>query len=128
MALLDTTTPPPDDAKLPVKRRRGLRIAAWIAGSLVLLFILVIVGLGIYSTTQDFQNRVRSTLINTLQDATGGKVDLAKVQFSLMHLAVEADGLVIHGLEAIQVDNEQGSRLSSIGQLLDAVAEHQAVG
>ncbi len=99
MALLDTSTPPPEDPKPPAMRRRSLRIAAWVAGSLVTFLILLVVALGIYSTTQDFQNRVRSTLINTLQDATGGKVDLARVQFSLMHLAVEADGLVIHGLE-----------------------------
>ena len=99
MALLNTSTPPPEDTKPPAKRHRGLRIAAWIVGSLALLFVLVVVALGIYTTTQDFQSRVRSTLINTLQDATGGKVDLAKIQFNLTHLAVEADGLVIHGLE-----------------------------
>jgi translocation and assembly module TamB len=101
MTLMDAQNPPPEEnsKKTAPKGRRAFRVVAWMAASLVLLLILVVVGLGFYSTTQDFQNRVRGTLITTLEDATGGKVDLAKVQFNLMHLAVEADGLVIHGLE-----------------------------
>ncbi|AFL89455.1 hypothetical protein Terro_3237 [Terriglobus roseus DSM 18391] len=103
MALLDANNPPNDERKETTptapKKNRALRIVAWTVGSVALLVVLLVVGLGFYSTTQDFQNRVRSTLITTLEDATGGKVDLAKVQFNLMHLAVEADGLVIHGLE-----------------------------
>jgi len=99
MTLLDANTPPPDENAPTPKKSRAWRIAAWITGSVMLFLILLVVGLGIYTTTDDFQNRVRTQLIATLEDATGGKVDLAKVQFSLMHLAVEADGLVIHGLE-----------------------------
>jgi translocation and assembly module TamB len=99
MALLDANTPPPNENAPAPKKSRAWRITAWIAASVLLFVILLVVGLGIYSTTDDFQNRVRTQLIATLEDATGGKVDLAKVQFSLMHLAVEADGLVIHGLE-----------------------------
>ena len=34
-----------------------------------------------------------------LEDATGGRVELGQISFSLWHLAIEADGLVIHGLE-----------------------------
>ena len=71
----------------------------WLVGTVVVLLLLVLGGLAIYSGTQDFQNRVRSTLVSTLEESTGGKVDLAAVHFSLWHLSVEADGLVIHGLE-----------------------------
>ena len=102
MAFLDANTPPSGNSEpQPARPRRKtlLRTLAIVAASIFLLLVLLVVGLGVYSTTQDFQNRVRSTLINTLQDATGGKVDLARVQFNLRHLAVEADGLVIHGLE-----------------------------
>jgi len=102
MALLDAHTPSPQDdenKQAKAKRYGSLRLIAWIAGSFFLLVAVLLVGLGIYSTTDDFQNRVRTQLISTLEDATGGKVDLQKVQFSLWHLAVEADGLVIHGLE-----------------------------
>ena len=34
-----------------------------------------------------------------LEDATGGRVELGQISFDLWHLAIEADGLVIHGLE-----------------------------
>jgi translocation and assembly module TamB len=34
-----------------------------------------------------------------LENATGGKVELGKISFDLRHLAIEADALVIHGLE-----------------------------
>jgi translocation and assembly module TamB len=100
MTLMDANTPPPHDpTPTAAKRPRVMRAIAWIIGSLFLLLVLIVVGLGFYTTTNDFGNRVRSTLINTLQDATGGKVDLAAIHLNLLHLAVEADGLVIHGLE-----------------------------
>lgn len=101
MALIDSNTPPPDDAQTAhaARKHKGVRILLWVAGSLLLLLIVAVVGLGLYTRTADFQNRVRSTLISTLGEATGGKVDLASVHFNLLHLAVEADGLVIHGLE-----------------------------
>ena len=103
MSLL-TPDPSPDSnrsqaQKEPVRRHPVLRVLAWIATTVVVLLLLVLGGLAIYSTTQDFQNRVRTTLISTLEESTGGKVDLAAVHFRLWHLSVEADGLVIHGLE-----------------------------
>ena len=101
MALLDSNTPPPNNApQTPIARQRSRsHWLLWISASLLLLLVVIIVGLGMYTRTADFQNRVRSTLINTLQEATGGRVELAGIQFNLLHLAVEADGLVIHGLE-----------------------------
>ncbi len=38
-------------------------------------------------------------VVKVLEDATGGRVEIAKISFDLRHLAIEADGLVIHGLE-----------------------------
>ncbi len=101
MATTQSSSLPPEPPEPAVaKRRMSLsRIVAWTCGSLLLLLVLLVAGLALYSNAADFQNRVRSTLINTLQDATGGRVELSRVQFSLRHLAVEADGLVIHGLE-----------------------------
>jgi len=37
--------------------------------------------------------------VKVLEDATGGHAELAAFRFSLWHLAIEADKLVIHGLE-----------------------------
>ncbi len=87
----------------PEKRRGVLghmgRVIAWIVGSVLLLAIVVVGGFAWYSTTDDFQHRVGKQIVSVLEDATGGRVELGHLDFSLWHLAIEVDGLVIHGLE-----------------------------
>jgi translocation and assembly module TamB len=85
--------------------RRGLgghvgRVLAWVVGGLLLLVIVLVGGFAWYSTTADFQRRVGNEIVSVLETATGGRVEVGGVHFSLWHLAIEADGLVIHGLEA----------------------------
>ncbi len=88
----------------PAKPRRGLagkilRGTAWLVGSLVLLIAILLAGLSWYSTTPDFNRRVAKEVVSVLETATGGRVELGHISFDLWHLAIEADGLVIHGLE-----------------------------
>lgn len=78
---------------------RVLRIAAWVVGSLLLLVVLLGGGLAWYSTTPDFERRVGKEVVQVLEDSTGGRVELGKISLDLWHLAIEVDGLVIHGLE-----------------------------
>src|SRR5258708_20571160 len=66
---------------------------------LVVLLMVLFVGFAWYSTTDDFNRRVGRKVVNVLEDATGGRVELGRIRFDLRHLAIEADGLVIHGLE-----------------------------
>ena len=93
---------PADDA--PVKKRRSIAfhvsraMACLIAGVLVLVGA-VLGGLTWYTSTADFQRRVGGEIVTVLENTTGGRVELRGVQFSLWHLSVEVDGLVIHGLE-----------------------------
>ena len=89
-------TRPGAPRSLRVKIWRGV---AWFLGSLVLLVVVLLAGFTWYTTTADFQRRVGKEVVSVLEDATGGKVELAHIQFNLWHLAIEADGLVIHGLE-----------------------------
>ncbi len=88
----------------PVKRRSILghmsRAMAWFIGSVLALIIAVVVGLSWYTTTDDFQSRMGKKIVSVLEDATGGRVEVQGVKFNLWHLAIEVDGLVIHGLEA----------------------------
>jgi translocation and assembly module TamB len=84
----------------PVRRRRWLRVLGWIAGSVVGLVLLVVVFISWYTTTADFQRRVGGEVVSVLEDATGGRVELQHISFNVWHLAIEADGLVIHGTEA----------------------------
>jgi translocation and assembly module TamB len=78
---------------------RAARVIAWIAGGIGALLIVLIAGLALYSTTDDFQRRVANEIASVLEDSTGGRVEIGGVHFSLWHLSVEVDGLVIHGLE-----------------------------
>jgi translocation and assembly module TamB len=87
-----------------VKIRRSLsgRVGRWLGGSVIGLILLVaalFATFAWYSTTDDFGRRVRGEVVKVLENATGGKVELGKISFDLRHLAIEADALVIHGLE-----------------------------
>ncbi len=92
-----------DPAPLPAKRRSGMRraahIVAWISAGLGILILLLVGAFAWYSTTDDFQRRVGGRIASVLEDATGGRVEVGGVHFSFWHLAIEVDGLVIHGLE-----------------------------
>jgi translocation and assembly module TamB len=87
--------------KKPIRSAWSLagRIAAWIVSVPVVLTLLLAAAGAWYTTTHDFQQRVNREVVKTLEDATGGRVELHSIRFSLWHLAIEADGLVIHGLE-----------------------------
>jgi translocation and assembly module TamB len=87
-----TSTPPP-------AKRRWPRVLAWIFGSLFGLLVLIVLGISWYTTTADFQHRAGAKVVSVLEDSTGGRVELGHLSLSLWHLAIEADGLVIHGTE-----------------------------
>ncbi len=107
----DDLQPQPESApRLPVREpapetpRRSVtsRVAgviAWTAGGIGALLIVLVAGLAWYSTTGDFQRRVSREIVSVLEDSTGGRAEVAGIHFSLWHLSVEVDGLVIHGLE-----------------------------
>jgi translocation and assembly module TamB len=70
-----------------------------VGGALLLLLVLAIGGLLFYASTAHFSNFVRQRVINVLQEATGGRVEIKSLHWSLRHLAVEVNDLTIHGLE-----------------------------
>ena len=85
-----------------VKRSLAKRMGIWIGWTVAALLVLVLVMFGLfawYSKTEDFNRRVGKEVVKVLEDATGGRAELGRITFDLWHLAVEADGLVIHGLE-----------------------------
>ena len=92
---------PPKNPKSPVatkpkkKRSRILRVLF----VLLFLFIVAVVSVTWYTSTDNFQRRVGARVVSVLEDATGGRVELGHLSFSLWHLAIEADNLVIHGTE-----------------------------
>ncbi len=87
-----------------VKAERSLiarvgRGMVWTVLVVVVLAAALVAGLSWYSATPDFERRVSREVVSVLEDATGGRVELRTLHFKLWHLAIEADGLVIHGLE-----------------------------
>ena len=90
--------------EVPPKKRRSFafhisRAMAWLIGGVLALIVAAVLTFWWYSTTEDFQRRVGREIVSVLGDATGGRVEVSGVKFSLWHLAIEVDGLVIHGLE-----------------------------
>ena len=94
------TEPEHEKASTVRKRRRVLRVFGWIGLSLVGLVAVLLLVATWYTGTADFQRRVGGEVVSTLEEATGGRVELRYLSFHLWHLAIEADGLVIHGTEA----------------------------
>ena len=91
-----------EEKLVKVKRSLGGRVAhviAWIFAGVSVLLLVLVATFSWYSTTNGFNQRVGSAVVSVLENATGGRVELKQISFKLWHLAIEADGLVIHGLE-----------------------------
>jgi len=85
-----------------VQRSLATRMGRAVGWTVIAVVVLVAVLFGTfawYSTTDDFNRRVGAEVVKVLEDATGGRVELRTISFDLRHLAIEAEGLVIHGLE-----------------------------
>ena len=92
----------------PQKPRRSLRsrlrrffllhLPLAITGTAVLLALLA-TGLYFAASSAAFENAVRKRLIVSIEELTGGRVEIASFHWRLLHFEAEADGLVIHGLE-----------------------------
>ncbi len=92
----EATVKPP----APKKPRSGLRTLVYVFGALLALLILLTAGISWYATTADFQQRAGGEVVSALENATGGRVELKHLSFNPWRLAIEVDGLVIHGTEA----------------------------
>jgi translocation and assembly module TamB len=80
-------------ATKPRKLRRVLAI-------LVLVFVVLLVGLGIYLNSDSFRETVRLRVLAELRQMTGGKVELQSFTWKLSSLEFEARNVTIHGREA----------------------------
>src|SRR6476661_4967932 len=77
------------------RRRRIWKYLLW----LMLAGVLMLAGIGWFSTTESFRTLVRERLIATLERTTGGRVELGSIHVVPFHLQVEVRGLTIHGRE-----------------------------
>jgi len=75
--------------------RKGLYLKAGIGIAVLALFI----GAALYLTSSRFNDWVRSRVIERLENATGGRVEMTAFRWNLSKLELEARDLTIHGLE-----------------------------
>lgn len=78
-------------------RRR--KIAAIAAASLAGFAAIVFVAGIVMVQTDWFRDMVRSKIVAGVEDATGGKVEIASFEFDWRHLRAQVRGFVVHGLE-----------------------------
>jgi translocation and assembly module TamB len=93
---------PPKPARRGMRsrlRRFFLRHLPLAVACAVVLLALFSVGLYFVASSAAFENVVRQRLIASIEDLTGGRVEIASFHWRLLHFEAEADGLVIHGLE-----------------------------
>ncbi len=80
-----------------MSRRR--RIAAIVGGSLAGLIAIAIIAGIVIVRTDWFRNMVRTKIVSAVEDATGGRVEIASFAFDWHRLRAQVRGFVIHGLE-----------------------------
>jgi translocation and assembly module TamB len=88
-----------DEPQNEAPRRSPWRHVARVLIGVAVILVVSVALISWYATTPGFENRVRQKVITTLQDATGGRVELGTFRWNLTHLEFEADNLTIHGLE-----------------------------
>lgn len=88
------------EVQLRSSRRRYLRHVLWGGSGLALLMIAGVVGLYFWTSSSSFENIIRRRLIARINQATGGRAEIAAFHWNLLKLEVEADGVILHGREA----------------------------
>ncbi len=81
-------------------RRFFLRHLPLTVAGLVAFLAVSLTGLYFFASSARFENLVREQIVSQLETATGGRVEIASFHWNLLRLEAEADGVVIHGLEA----------------------------
>jgi len=81
-------------------RRFFLHHVPLAAAGVMVLAGLVTIGLYLWLSSAQFEGLVRNRLVAEIEQATGGRVEIASFHWRLLHLEAEAKGLVIHGNEA----------------------------
>lgn len=78
---------------------RWKRVLLWIAGGLAGVVLLAVIAALIVVQTAWFRDYVRTKIITSAEDATGGKVDIKSFSFDWTHLHARITSFVLHGTE-----------------------------
>ncbi len=91
--------PVPAEATEPKKWRRWVGHLMRGSATLLLLLVIAVVAGFWWVSSAGFEDAMRLRIIAALEDATGGRVEIAAFQWQLLNLQAEATGITIHGLE-----------------------------
>jgi translocation and assembly module TamB len=122
---------PPSPRKGRRLRRFFLRHVPLSLAALGVLLAIAVAGLYFWASSSRGEALVRERLVAWLEQATGGRVEIATFHWHLLDLEADAGGLVIHGLEApgeapyAQVENLR-VRLSVLGFLSPRILLREA--
>ncbi len=86
-----------EDSLAENRARRFTRLL--LAGVVALLLLGGAAGFVLYLRSPQFNDLVRQKVVASLEDATGGRVDLGSFHWNLARLEFEANNLSVHGLE-----------------------------
>ncbi|MGA2538605.1 MAG: translocation/assembly module TamB domain-containing protein [Terracidiphilus sp.] len=91
-------SPPPPDLRPP---RLGRRMRRFLILATCVAFIAITAPIAFYlwASSDAVQTIVRKRTVAILEQATGGRVEIASFHWHLLHLEADASGLVIHGGE-----------------------------
>jgi translocation and assembly module TamB len=81
-------------------RRFFLRHLPLTVAAVTVLLAVTLTGIYFWASSPGFENFVRRLVVVKLEAATGGRVEIGSFHWHLLSLEAEADGVVIHGLEA----------------------------
>src|SRR5271165_1966910 len=78
-------------------RRSHTRL--WIEAGIGVMLLATVVTIVWYLRSPQFEDFVRRKVVATLEDATGGRIELRSFHWNLRRLEFEADDLTVHGRE-----------------------------
>ncbi len=81
-----------------VKKTRS-RKRLWIEATVGVCVLAIFIGIAWFVKSPYFADLVRRKVVETIEDATGGRVEMASFQWNLRRLSFEAKDLTVHGLE-----------------------------
>ena len=85
---------------------RGRKWAAWILGGGAVGLLAFAVTVVVVVRSQWFYGRVRRSIIETVETATGGRVEIASFQFDWRRLRAEVRARVLHLPDAFPVPGQ----------------------
>jgi translocation and assembly module TamB len=96
----ESTLPVPPEPSNPPRPPGRLRLLLLLGACLTILPVAATVGLYFWASSAESELLIRKRLVAWLEQATGGRVEIASFHWDLLNLEADAGGLVIHGLEA----------------------------